>query len=76
MIARLKAWALWILNGFADALVWVLTAEAREIDRLRMIPGFERDTEEAFRLDNIQGGRRNMHRVLDKYGVPDARWFK
>lgn len=67
-----RAALLWCVKAF----VWVLTAQDREIDRLRSLPGFERAAEEAIRLDNIQGGRRNMHRVLDRYGVPDARWFK
>lgn len=78
MTIKKAAWA--VLGWCAKALAWVLTAEDRmleaQIDKLRKQPGFERAAEEAARLDAIRGGRRNMHRVLDRYGVPDARWFK
>lgn len=68
------------LRWCLKALVWCLKAEDRLVERqindLRRHPGFDREAEEAVRLDREQGGRRNMHRVLDKYGVPDDRWFK
>lgn len=69
-----------VLHWLLRAFVWVLTIEDRyvtkQINDLRKQPGFESAAEEAIRLDRLQGGHRHMHRVMDRYGVPDARWFK
>ena len=70
-----------LVDWICTALLFILELPDRMLqkqldDLIAKHPNFEREAERAVRADRHQGGRRNIHRVLDKYGVADNRWFK
>lgn len=70
------------LGWVGRAFVFIMTEPERMnraagdamLAELKRNPQFVQEAENAYRLDLAQGGKRNIHHTLDRWGVPDLRW--